>query len=401
MLRLFFSGGMQMKFIHAADLHLDTPFLSIQNFSKQLQNGLRKSTYSAATKVFDTAIREHVDFVLLAGDTYDNTERSLNAQEFLKNQFQRLKDNDVQVYLIYGNHDYYRNDFSAIKFPQNVHIFDDAVSTKFLTAHDGTKIGISGFSYYQQHIPEDRIGDFPQRENVDYQIGLLHGAQGAQGDYAPFSLDELSSKGYDYWALGHIHKREILQRSPYVVYPGDTQGRNLNETDPKGFYVVSVVNHETQMKFVESSTYVWQKADISASPEDTLDSLSQKISANLEVEKPTLFTIHLNNAQRLHEEILRSIERGDLLRYVNQDGLGAVYRIELDYSQEKQLDNIDQKYWDQTADAVFDLDDIKDLDSKLYSLDIIRDHIEEPDFMANIKEQTQSIINKKFIGEKN
>lgn len=390
-----------MKFIHAADLHLDTPFVSIQNFSKQLQNDLQKSTYSAATKVFDTAIREHVDFVLLAGDTYDNTDRSLNAQEFLKNQFQRLKDNDIQVYLIYGNHDYYRNDFSAIKFPTNVHIFPETVTTELLTAHDGTRVAIDGFSYYQRHIENNRISEFPPRSQVDYQIGLLHGSQGNQGDYAPFSLDDLNSKGYDYWALGHIHKREILQNDPLVVYPGDTQGRNLNETDDKGFYVVSVVNHQTELKFVSSSMYVWSRVSVNSETDDTLDSLIQKIKGYLEVEVPTLFTVQINNAQRLNDEIVKSIDRGDLLRFFAQKGEGVIYRIDLNYQQDRQLDQIDQKYWDETAATVFDLDDIKDLDHKLYNLDIIRDHINSPDFLNDIRARTQNVINQKFSGEKN
>ncbi|WP_125769987.1 metallophosphoesterase family protein [Companilactobacillus furfuricola] len=390
-----------MKFIHAADLHLDTPFVSIQNFSKQLQNDLRKSTYSAATKVFNTAVRQHVDFVLLAGDTYDNTERSLNAQEFLKNQFQRLKDNDIQVYLIYGNHDYYRNDFSAIKFPSNVHVFSDKVSTEILNTHDGTKVGISGFSYYKQHIEEDKVGEFPARENVDYQIGMLHGSQGISGEYAPFSLDGLNSKAYDYWALGHIHKREILQRDPYIVYPGDTQGRNLNETGMKGFYVVSVVNQQSQLEFIPSSTYVWERTSVLVDQADTLDSLNQRITTNLAVDVPTLFTIEFSNAQRLNPEIIRSIERGDLLNYLPQTELGVVYRIDLNYQPEKKLDSIDQRYWDDAAEQIFDLDDIKDFDHKLYNLDIIRDHIDSPEFLNNIKQLAQSTINKKFIGEKN
>jgi DNA repair exonuclease len=141
-----------MKFIHAADLHLDTPFVSINNYSKDLQESLKKSTYSAALKVFQTAIEESVDFVILAGDTFDNTEHSLNTQMFLKEQFEELQKYDIQVYMVYGNHDYFRNSLAIIDFPSNVHIFDQNVSTMDLTTKDGQTVAITGFSYYQRHI---------------------------------------------------------------------------------------------------------------------------------------------------------------------------------------------------------------------------------------------------------
>lgn len=388
-----------MKFIHAADLHLDTPFASIKNFSKQLQNDLRKSTYTAATKVFDTAIHEKVDFVILAGDTYDNTDRSLNAQEFLKNQFNRLKDNGINVYMVYGNHDYYRNDFSTIKFPDNVYTFSDAVTTEEFTSRDGMKVGISGFSYYQQHIQEDKVKEYPARENFDYQIGILHAGVG-DGNYAPFTVNELLAKGYDYWALGHIHKRQVLNEKPYVIYPGDTQGRNQNETGIKGFYLVNVLNSVTEAKFVASSSYVWDKAKIDVSAEENLDSLFAKIDGVLDKDQKELLTVKINNAQKLDPDLIKSIDRGDVIRHYSQSASSAMlYKLELKYNNTQQLQEIDQKYWDESADNVFDLNDIKDLDKKLFGIDVIREHMEDPEFLSNIKESTQSVINKKFIGE--
>ncbi|AKP66785.1 metallophosphoesterase family protein [Companilactobacillus ginsenosidimutans] len=389
-----------MKFIHAADLHLDTPFGSIKNFSKQLQNSLRKSTYTAATKVFDTAIREKVDFVILAGDTYDNTDRSLNAQDFLKNQFTRLKENNIQVYLIYGNHDYYRNDFSSIEFPENVHIFQKDVETKVLTSHDELRVGLTGFSYYSQHIDANMAENYPSRGDFDYQIGILHGGVG-DGNYAPFTVSKLIAKGYDYWALGHIHKRQVLNENPYVIYSGDTQGRNQNETGEKGFYLVTVLNKNTSIDFIGSSTYVWIKSKIEASDEDNINSLNAKISKKLLSDDLRLLTLTIDDAQKLNSDVVRAIDRGEILLHFSQsDTNTALYKIELQYKDVQHFQQIDQKYWDQSSDAVFNIEDIKDLDKKLFNIDVIRDHIQDPDFIEAIKQSTQSLINKKFIGEK-
>ncbi|MQS53304.1 metallophosphoesterase family protein [Companilactobacillus mishanensis] len=388
-----------MKFIHAADIHLDTPFANIKNFSKQLQNNLRNSTYTAATKVFDTAIREHVDFVILAGDTYDNTEHSLTAQQFLNNQFTRLKENNIGVYLVYGNHDYYRNDFASIKFPENVHIFTDQVSTLEVESHDGLKVGITGFSYYQQHVNQDMVTEYPSRGKYDYQIGILHAGVG-DNNYSPFTVNELLTKGYDYWALGHIHKREVLHENPFVVYPGDTQGRNQNETGTKGFYLVTVLSKITNIDFVPSSSYVWKKDAIAAEASDNLSEMIKKIDSKLDTDDFGLLTLDINNAQLLNEDLVKSIERGDLLHHFEDNVSNTIlYRVYLKFGNSQQLQQIDQRFWDDSVEKVFDLNSIKDLDKKLYNIDVLREHMDSPDFLKNIQELTKSTINKKFIGE--
>lgn len=386
-----------MKFLHAADLHLDTPFVGISNFSKDLQKQLQDSTYQAAETLFETAISEQVDFVILAGDVFDDTDSSLKAQMFLKDQFEKLRQADIKVYLIYGNHDYYRNDFAVIDFPENVHIFDQNVTTEALTAKDGQTVGLTGFSYYQQHIQDSVVNDYPDRGKFDYQIGILHAGVG-DDNYAPFQIHDLLEKGYDYWALGHIHKREILHENPLIVYPGDIQGRNQNETTPKGFYIVSVNDHVTQLKFVKSSLYTWTKASIEAKADDTINSLINKITDLLDAPM-TLLTLTINNAQALNGDVLKTIDRNEVVQHFNHTETASVlYKLYLKYNDNPQLAKIDQKYWDQ-AKAGINLDNIKDLDSKLYSSQIIREHINDPEFLEHIMELTRNTINQKYTGE--
>ncbi|APX72515.1 DNA repair exonuclease [Companilactobacillus allii] len=386
-----------MKFIHAADLHLDTPFISINNFSEKLQSQLKKSTYTAADKVFETAIKEQVDFIILAGDVFDNTERSLNAQMYLKNKFDELNKYNIKVYMIYGNHDYYRNAFSVIDFPNNVTVFSDEITTEKLITKDGLSVGITGFSYYRNHVTDDMVSNYPTRSTFDYQIGILHAGIG-DNNYAPFTVNELLTKGYNYWALGHIHKREILNRDPYVVYPGDTQGRNQNELGEKGFYLINVEGNVSKLTFVPSSVYIWKNAEINASENSTLNDLTDKISDLLS--ENSLLTLNITNAQRLNEEVIKSIDRGDVLnQFAKTSNSAILYKIYLKFSRNQEHTKIDQKYWDDSASDIFDLDDIKDMDNKLYSEDIIRDHINDPGFLDHIKEMTKNNINKKYIGD--
>ena len=387
-----------MKFIHAADLHLDTPFISISNFSQELQQKLKNSTYTAADKIFQTAISEQVDFVILAGDTFDNTERTLSAQMYLKNKFDELNKYGIKVFMVYGNHDYYRDGFSVIDFPNNVTIFSDEVSTSELVTNDGQNVGITGFSYYQNHVTEDMVQNYPDRKSYDYQIGILHAGIG-DGNYAPFSVSELLTKGYDYWALGHIHKREVLHENPWVIYPGDTQGRNQNELEQKGFYIVTVENGITKPKFISSSIYVWKNAEINVVENDTINDLNEKIK-NLLNESNSLVTLNIVNAQRLNKDIIKAIERNEILmHFAGSNTPGVLYKIYLKFNNNRSLSMIDEKYWKDSEPNVFDLDSIKDMDSKLFSEEIIREHISDPGFLNHINELTKNSINKKYIGD--
>ncbi|HJF87252.1 MAG TPA: DNA repair exonuclease [Companilactobacillus farciminis] len=386
-----------MKFLHAADLHLDTPFVGINDFSKELQKKLQDSTYQAARNLFDTALTEEVDFVILAGDIFDDTDSSLKAQMFLRDEFEKLNQADIAVYLIYGNHDYYRNNFAVVNFPENVHIFEQDVSTETLTTSDGVKVGITGFSYYQQHINQAVVKSYPSRGDFDYQIGILHAGVG-DDNYAPFQINDLIQKGYDYWALGHIHKREVLCDSPAIVYPGDIQGRNQNETTPKGFYIVTVEDHLTKLKFVKSSVYTWDKVTLNVK-NDSVDSLITKITDSLN-QPDTLLTLTINNAQNLSDDVIKTIKRNELQRHFAEvETPSILYKIVLKFNDNPQLSQIDQKYWKQAQNQTLDLDKIKDLDSKLYAESIIRDHINDREFLQNITELVKNTINQKYTGE--
>lgn len=225
-----------VKFIHAADLHLDSPFRGLSDLPAAVKQRVYQAPFTATQRLVDRAIQERVDFVVLVGDLFDRDTQSVQAQLFLRDQLQRLVDTGIGVYLSYGNHDYLTEQ-STLSLPDGVTVFGREVTTAEFTTATQQRVAISGFSYDQRWLTTDRVAEFPDRSEVDFQIGMLHGAvrTGAQDQYAPFTVAELQAKRYDYWALGHIHQQQALSMTPPIIYAGAIQGRHQNETGTMAF----------------------------------------------------------------------------------------------------------------------------------------------------------------------
>jgi len=247
------------RFIHAADLHVDSPFRGLRELPSSLRARAVESTFAAWDALVDLAVREQAAFVVVSGDLYDGKDRSLKAQWRLQRGMERLAGHGIAVYLIHGNHDPLHEGVQWA-WPDNVTVFGaGAPGAALARGADGTPLAvIAGMSYGDSAVrdnlaarypaePEkalaaEEANGLPDRARL-FRIGMLHGTvDGRPGHdpYAPCSKRELIASGYDYWALGHIHLREVLHDSPYIVYPGNTQGRHVKETGPKGCYVVEV-----------------------------------------------------------------------------------------------------------------------------------------------------------------
>ena len=178
-----------VKFIHAADLHIDRSFEGLVNLDKSVQEKLLEVNLKVLANIVDKAIINEVDFVLLAGDTFHQNRPSLKIQKHFFDQIERLNEKEISVYLTFGNHDYYQSERYWFTFPENVHLFTlEEVETKTFLSKKGEKVAISGFSYLHQWIQGDKVAEFPLRHSVDYHIGLYHGEIGSnrRGNYAPF-----------------------------------------------------------------------------------------------------------------------------------------------------------------------------------------------------------------------
>lgn len=261
-----------IRFLHTADLHLDSPFKGMAAGPNELAR-LQQSTFSAFDRFIDYAVKVRPDFIVIVGDLYDGEDRSLRAQIRFQQGMQRLYEKEIPVFITYGNHDHLAGSWTRVSFPANVQTFSEEVEQKQLTIR-GEKVFLHGFSYPQRHVTEPMIADYPVASDEGIHIGLLHGSVAGDAEhavYAPFTVSELQEKNYHYWALGHIHKRQQLAEDPPVVYPGNLQGRHRKEQGIKGFYDVSITRGKTSLNFVRTSDIVFSRLTVSCEGIDYAD----------------------------------------------------------------------------------------------------------------------------------
>ncbi|MDY0406255.1 DNA repair exonuclease [Virgibacillus sp. 179-BFC.A HS] len=257
----------KLSFLHAADLHLDSPFKGLANVPENIFKDIRESTFLALDRLVSQAISLDVDFILLAGDLFDNERQSLQAQVRLRNAFEILQQHGIPVYLSYGNHDFMQGNIHPIAYPDNVSVFPDEQVRHFVYTKNGKPMAaVYGFSYEQRAVHENKIQQYNvANQDIPYHIAMLHGSlqsNTAHDTYAPFQISDMTKKDFDYWALGHIHKREILHTNPPIVYPGNTQGRSAKETGMKGCYHVMMEEGKTSLEFVPLANIVFQTMEI-------------------------------------------------------------------------------------------------------------------------------------------
>ena len=255
-----------IRFIHTADLHLDSPFKGMTGLPMEALRQLRESTFTAFTNLIHYALETKPDFVVIVGDIYDGDDRSLRAQHRFQEGMKKLHEADIPVFISYGNHDHLSGRWARFELPPNVHVFDGDVGQAEIEVR-GQAVVIHGFSYLERHIREAMIERFPVAETSEaFHIGMLHGSLAGDTShavYAPFTKEALLSKRYDYWGLGHIHLRQQLHAEPPIVYPGNIQGRHRNERGWKGFYEVTLTKTDAELNFIQTSAVVFERLEIS------------------------------------------------------------------------------------------------------------------------------------------
>ncbi|MBU8787849.1 MULTISPECIES: metallophosphoesterase family protein [Bacillus] len=260
-----------LTFIHAADLHLDSPFRGISGLPKPVYRRIRNSTFESAANMFKLAVREQADFVLLAGDLFDEANRSLKAQLFLRKQFLKLEESGIQVYVIFGNHDHMGGEWTPIEWPDNVHVFSSArIEEKSFYKNGRLAATIYGYSYPERSVFANKAAEMKRSSNgAPFHIGMIHGTlsgESGHDPYCPFSLQDLKNGQMDYWALGHIHKRQVVSAEhPAVIYPGNTQSRHMKETGEKGCYLVRADESGVSFEFKATSDVLWEALPIDVS----------------------------------------------------------------------------------------------------------------------------------------
>jgi len=295
---------------------------------------LRDATFTAFDRLIELCLSEQVDFLLIAGDVFDSDIRSLSAQLHFLKGMQQLGEAGIDVYLVCGNHDPLNQWSSSLQLPANVHMFSgETVQRDVYTKDDGTSVDIFGMSYPQREVRQNLARQF--RDCVPQSplaIGLLHATVGhstEHDNYAPCSKEDLTAAPVQYWALGHIHKRELMSESqPAIIYPGNPQGRDFGEMGHKGCYVVEwATGSQPQYTFKPLHAIRFAEKEIDISGIDELGGLYEYLQKNIpEKERPSteqgvLLRLTLKGRTALHQELNRSGNVTDLLEQLNEGAL--------------------------------------------------------------------------------
>ena len=243
---------MHFTFIHASDLHMDTPFSGLAQIDPALAKRLRDASLVALDRIVDKAIEVEAAFVVFAGDLYDGVERGIRAQIRLHDALSRLDEQGIHSFIVHGNHDPQSGRWTAVgRWPDRVTVFRPDDPQQVRVERGGRTLAtVHGVSYGARAEQDNLALRFPRISDGGFHVGLLH-ASVEQSDtgherYSPCTIEDLRSRGMSYWALGHVHRHLVLSRAPWIVYSGSTQGRDPGpgELGPKGALVVEVDHQE-------------------------------------------------------------------------------------------------------------------------------------------------------------
>lgn len=236
---------MPFRFIHTADLHLDSPLRSLALRDETLAALIGTATRSVLTRLVDLCLETPVDALLIVGDLYDGAQTSMKTAAFLAGELARLDDAGIRTFIVRGNHDAESTITRELLLPDSVHVFSGRAGCQVLEgAADGRDVAVHGISFRDRSAPTSLLPKFRPAVPDALNIGLLHtslGGAAGHDTYAPCSIADLVATGFDYWALGHVHQRAVHRPArPAIVMPGQPQGRDINEAGPKSVTLVTL-----------------------------------------------------------------------------------------------------------------------------------------------------------------
>jgi DNA repair protein SbcD/Mre11 len=325
------------KLVHAADLHLDSPLRGLERYEGAPADAMRGATRRALGNLVDLCLSEGAELLLLAGDLYDGNWRDFGTGLYFARQMARLAEAGVRIVIVRGNHD------AASQITKNLKVQAKELSTRKPESYEIEALNavVHGQSFANRAVTDDLTEKYPQAIPGAFNIGLLHtSADGREGHepYAPCSPARLGDKGYDYWALGHVHEREILSKDPWIVFPGNIQGRHARETGPKGASVVEVdgsrvLSVEHRALDVVRWAVCTVDATRAASPDDVVDLARASLRREIDAADGRFLAarVILSGSTRAHAKLIADPEkwRSELRAAANESGVVWVEKIEM------------------------------------------------------------------------
>jgi DNA repair exonuclease SbcCD nuclease subunit len=262
-----------VKIVHAADLHLDSPLVGLERYDGAPVEAIRGATRRAFANLVNLCVDERAELLLIAGDVYDGDWKDYSTGLFFAATLARLRDAGTRVVVVRGNHDAASQITKNLRLP--AHVRELSKDRPETVRFDDIGVAVHGQSFRDRSVKDDLAARYPERLKDFFNVGLFHTSlTGREGhdDYAPSTLSTLKNRGYDYWALGHVHRREVVSDDPFVVYPGNLQGRSARETGPKGATVIEVrENRVTGIEHRALDVVRWTKCEVLVHESHTAD----------------------------------------------------------------------------------------------------------------------------------
>jgi exonuclease SbcD len=320
------------RFVHAADLHLDSPFVGLAQVHSRLRESLVSATFESLRRLVDLCLSSRAEFLLLAGDLFDGPRLSLKAQVRLRQELARLSQAGIETFIVWGNHDYQASNSLSLNWPEGVTVFPAGEVRGYEVRREGAVLArIFGVSHGSAAEHQNLAHNFPAAAPGPFAIGLLHAnldQSAGYDDYAPCSLTDLARPGYDYWALGHIHAPGVRRAAqPAVVYAGNPQGRHINESGPRGCYLVEVDGHQAHLQFQETAAIAWEARQVDVSGLSHLTQVAALLGRVVEearlkgAAQGLMLRLTLTGRGPVHRELRLSGNLAELLDEVREQGM--------------------------------------------------------------------------------
>jgi exonuclease SbcD len=325
------------KFLHAADIHLDSPLFRLERYEGAPVEEMRQATRRAFENLVRLALAENVSFVLIAGDLYDGDWKDYNTGLYFISQMRKLREAGIPTFIVAGNHDAANRMTKTLKLPEGSHFLPtDKPGTFHMT---GLEVAIHGQGFATQAVKTDLSMGYPSAISGCFNIGLLHTcATGREGheSYAPCTISGLLSKGYGYWALGHVHQREVLNEDPPIIFAGNIQGRHVREAGPKGCVLVSVDNSgRVSADYRPLDVIRWERCIVDVSESESGYDAINRVAERLEGLRersdglPLVARIEMVGTCRAHTALAADPERwANEVRSVAMDSTGGEVWVE-------------------------------------------------------------------------
>ncbi|RAI04552.1 DNA repair exonuclease [Acuticoccus sediminis] len=255
------------RFLHAADLHLGSPFRGLAVRDEAVAGRFAQATRTALTRLIDEALAAEVAFAVIAGDVYDGAWKDNSVGLFFNREISRLARAGIPSYVLRGNHDADSVVTQTIALPEAVHAFETRKASTFVLPD--LAVALHGQGFASRAAEENLVRAYPAPVAGHFNIGVLHTSltgHAAHATYAPCTVEDLRSRGYDYWALGHVHDFAVMAEDPMVVFPGNLQGRSVRETGAKGAVIVTVEDGRVagfERVIVDDARWALAEVDIS------------------------------------------------------------------------------------------------------------------------------------------